>query len=120
MIVPGPPANRCKAALERFIVPLTYCVMFGDTVKRQTATVPLLYKPTASLAGLPANRSKADLREIIVPVPTCVAFEDTMASQEAVGPAPMVRKMSATMSKSIILFGTYKISATAKFRNAVS
>ena len=52
MIVPGPPANKCKAALERFIVPLTYCVMFGDTVERQTATVPLLYKPTASLVGV--------------------------------------------------------------------
>ena len=93
MIVPGPPANKCEAALDRSIVPLTNCVMFSDTVEKQAAIVPLLDKPTASLAGPPANMSKADLREIIVPVPTCVTFEDTMASQEAVGPVPMVRKM---------------------------
>ena len=93
MVVPRPPANKCEAALDRSIVPLTNCVMFSDTAEKQAAIVPLLDKPTASLAGLPANRSKADLREIIVPVPTCVTFEDTMASQEAVGPVPMVRKM---------------------------
>ena len=48
-------------------------------------------------ANLSANKSKADLREIIVPVPTCVTIDIE---------APRIYK--------------YKISATAKFRNAVS
>ena len=48
-------------------------------------------------ANLPGNRSKADLREIVVPVPTCVTIDIE---------APRIDR--------------YKISATAKFRNAVS
>ena len=33
MLVAGLPANKCKAAHDRSIVPLTNCVVFGNTVE---------------------------------------------------------------------------------------
>ena len=87
-------ANRSMADVQEIIVPVPIGVVdASDKRSPRGRGIPSFIMDV----GLPANKSKADLREIIVPVPTCVTIDIE---------APR--------------FDRYKISATAKFRNAVS